>query len=95
MTTSRIRAFAERCRLWVKKRTAVLELRFPLSSQKRTYIRTLFGRILPGRSLASEPSVAREITRRIGIAGQELPESLADFIELHVGPERQLMLRLA
>jgi hypothetical protein len=39
--------------------------------------------------------VAREIMRRIGLAGDELPESLAEFVELHLGPERQLPLRLA
>jgi hypothetical protein len=39
--------------------------------------------------------IAREIIRRIGLAGDELPQSLEDFVELYVGPERQLTLRLA
>ena len=39
--------------------------------------------------------VAREIMRRLGIAGDELPSLLEAFIERHLGPERQLTLRLA
>jgi len=39
--------------------------------------------------------IAREIMRRMGLAGEELPESLADFVDQHLGPERQLTLRLA
>ena len=39
--------------------------------------------------------IAREIMRRIGIAGDDLPESLEDFVDEHLGPERQLTLRLA
>jgi hypothetical protein len=39
--------------------------------------------------------VAREIMRRAGLAGDELPPSLEDFVEQHLGPERQLTLRLA
>jgi hypothetical protein len=38
---------------------------------------------------------AREILRRINLAGAELPPSLETFIERHIGPERQLTLRLA
>jgi hypothetical protein len=33
--------------------------------------------------------------RRLGIAGDELPSLLEAFIERHLGPERQLTLRLA
>lgn len=38
---------------------------------------------------------APEIMRLLGIAGDELPDSLADFVDEHLGPERQLTLRLA
>ena len=38
---------------------------------------------------------AREIMRRLGIAGDELPSSLEAFVEQHLGSERQLTLRLA
>jgi hypothetical protein len=44
---------------------------------------------------ATEPMTAREIMRRLGLAGDELPSSLETFVERHIGPERQLTLRLA
>ena len=43
---------------------------------------------------ASE-DVAREIMRRLDLAGDALPSSLAAFVDSHVGPDRQLTLRLA
>ena len=39
--------------------------------------------------------VAREIMRRLGVAGDELPSSLEGFVDQHLGPDRQLTLRLA
>jgi len=39
--------------------------------------------------------IAREILRRVDLAGGELPPSLEGFVERHLGPERQLTLRLA
>jgi hypothetical protein len=39
--------------------------------------------------------IAREIMRRIGLAGAELPASLEGFVDSHLGPDRQLTLRLA
>jgi hypothetical protein len=43
---------------------------------------------------ASE-DVAREILRRLDLAGDELPASIAAFVDRHLGPDRQLTLRLA
>jgi len=43
---------------------------------------------------ASE-DVAREIMRRLDLAGHELPSSIAAFVDSHLGPDRQLTLRLA
>jgi hypothetical protein len=43
---------------------------------------------------ASE-DVAREIMRRLDLAGGALPLSLAAFVDSHLGPDRQLTLRLA
>jgi hypothetical protein len=37
----------------------------------------------------------REIMRRLDLAGDELPSSFAGFVERHLGPNRQLTLRLA
>jgi hypothetical protein len=39
--------------------------------------------------------IAREIMRRVGLTGDEVSESLEDFVELHIGAEMQLTLRLA
>ena len=43
---------------------------------------------------ASE-DVAREIMRRLDLAGGALPSSLAAFVDSHLGPDHQLTLRLA
>jgi hypothetical protein len=43
---------------------------------------------------ASE-DIAREILHRIDLAGRELPSSIEAFVDRHVGPDRQLTLRLA
>ncbi|MGB8603980.1 hypothetical protein [Bradyrhizobium sp.] len=37
----------------------------------------------------------REIMRRLGLAGDEVPSLLEGFIDRHLGPDRQLTLRLA
>src|SRR5271166_1661733 len=37
--------------------------------------------------------IAREIMRRVGLAGDELPSSLEGFVDSHLGPDRQLTLR--
>jgi hypothetical protein len=39
--------------------------------------------------------VAREIMRRLGLAGDVLPSSLQSFVDRHLGSDRQLTLRLA
>jgi hypothetical protein len=39
--------------------------------------------------------IAREIMRRVGLAGDALPSSLEAFVDSHLGPDRQLTLRLA
>jgi hypothetical protein len=38
--------------------------------------------------------IAREIQRRVDLAGDDLPFSIEAFIEMHAGPSRQLSLRL-
>jgi hypothetical protein len=43
---------------------------------------------------ASE-DVAREIMRRLDLAGHQLPSSIQAFVDSHLGPDRQLTLRLA
>jgi hypothetical protein len=39
--------------------------------------------------------VALEIMRRRDLAGHELPSSTRAFVDSHLGPDRQLTLRLA
>ena len=43
---------------------------------------------------ASE-DIAREIMRRLDLAGDDLLSSLEAFVDRHLGPDRQLTLRLA
>ena len=40
-------------------------------------------------------NIAREIMRRLGLAADELPSPPEAFIVSHLGPDRQLTLRLA
>jgi hypothetical protein len=40
-------------------------------------------------------NIAREIQTRCDIEGEDVPESIRDFVESYVGPDRQLTLRLA
>jgi hypothetical protein len=39
-------------------------------------------------------AVAHELLRRIGLEGREIPRELEDFIDRHVGTDRQLTLQL-
>src|SRR5580704_16267472 len=39
--------------------------------------------------------VAREIMRRLDLAGHDLPSTIAAFVDSHLGPDRQLTLRFA
>ena len=40
-------------------------------------------------------AIAHEILRRLGLKAAGIPHGLEDFIDRHVGPDRQLTLRLA
>jgi hypothetical protein len=48
-----------------------------------------------GWSADVSEDIAREIMRRLDLAGDELPAALEAFIDQHLGPDRQLTLRLA
>ena len=39
--------------------------------------------------------IAREIRRRADLVGDALPSPIAEFVDHHLGPDRQLTLRLA
>jgi hypothetical protein len=47
------------------------------------------------RSEDVSQAVAQEIQRRLGLEGRGVPLALEDFIDHHVGRDRQLTLRLA
>jgi len=40
-------------------------------------------------------AIAQEILRRLGPEGRSVPAELEAFVDRHVGPDRQLTLRLA
>ncbi|MET0724362.1 MAG: hypothetical protein ABWY64_26540 [Tardiphaga sp.] len=40
-------------------------------------------------------AIAQEILRRLDLQGRSVPSALQDFIDRHVGKDRQLTLRLA
>jgi hypothetical protein len=47
-----------------------------------------------GWSANVSEDVAREIMRRLDLAGDELPAAVEAFIDQHLGPDRQLTMRL-
>ena len=47
------------------------------------------------RSVDVSHAIAQEILRRLGLEGRNVPSALEDFIDRHVGKDRQLTLRLA
>jgi hypothetical protein len=46
------------------------------------------------RAADASKAIAREILRRLDLEGREVPSELEGFIDGHVGPDRQLTLRL-
>jgi len=44
--------------------------------------------------IGASQDVAHEIRRRADLAGDDLAPSIAEFVETHAGPPRQLSLRL-
>ena len=40
-------------------------------------------------------AITQEILRRLGLDGRDVPSELEDFIDRHVGKDRQLTLRMA
>ncbi len=82
---------------------------FPETDVDKTDLETVIGDLMSGQygdprrriystehwaEDASE-EVAREIMRRLDLAGHELPLSIQAFVDSHLGPDRQLALRLA
>ena len=66
-----------------------------MSGQYSDPIRVVSFNISEHWSEDASEHVAREIMRRLDLAGDALPSSIAAFVDRHLGPDRQLTLRLA
>src|SRR3954452_22518813 len=66
-----------------------------MTGQYRNPVRVVAFNIAERWAEDASEDIAREITRRLDLAGDEMPSSIEAFVERHVGPNRQLTLRLA
>ena len=66
-----------------------------MSGQHSDPVRVVAFNIAEYWSEDASEDVAREILRRLDLAGHELPSSIQAFVESHLGADRQLTLRLA
>jgi hypothetical protein len=66
-----------------------------ISGQYDNPVRIVAFNTAEGWSEDASEDIACEIMRRVGLAGAELPPSLEGFVDGHLGPDRQLTLRLA
>ena len=73
---------------------------FPETGVDKADLESLIGDLMSGqysdsvRVVTSTPPNIGLIMRRLGLAGHELPASIAAFVDSHLGPD-QLTLRLA
>ena len=65
-----------------------------ISGQHRDPLRVIMFNPDTDRSEDVSRAIAREILRRLDLKGDDIPSELEDFIDRHVGPDRQLTLRL-
>jgi len=72
--------------------TAVADL---ISGQHSDPLRVIMFNPETNRSEDVSHAIAQEILRRLGLEDRPMPRELEDFIDRHVGPDRQLTLRLA
>jgi hypothetical protein len=66
-----------------------------MSGQHSNPLRMVMFNIDIDRAEDVSHAVAQEILRRLDLEGRNVPSALEDFIESHVGRDRQLTLRLA
>jgi hypothetical protein len=66
-----------------------------ISGQHDNPVRVVAFNAAEGWSEDVSEDIAREIMRRLGVAGDELPSSLEGFVDQHFGSDRQLTMRLA
>ena len=66
-----------------------------MAGQHRDPLRLVMFNPETDRSEDVSHAVAQEILRRLDLQGRSVPSALQDFIDRHVGKDRQLTLRLA
>jgi hypothetical protein len=66
-----------------------------MSGQYSDPVRVVAFKTVEHWSEDASKDVAREIMRRLDLAGDAVPSSIAAFLDSHLGPDRQLTLRLA
>jgi hypothetical protein len=77
---------------WSDLETTIVDLMF---GQFNDPIRVVAFNTAEGWALDVSKDIAFEIQSRCDIDGQDVPETLRDFVDTHAGPDRQLTLRLA
>jgi hypothetical protein len=85
-------AFAETDVAEADLETTITDL---MSGQYRDPVRVVAFNTAEHWSEDASEDIAREILRRLDLAGDALPSSIAAFVDSHLGPDRQLTLRLA
>jgi hypothetical protein len=85
-------AFAETDLYRADYETTISDL---MSGQHSDPLRVIMFNPEVNRSEDVSHAVAQELLRRLGLEDREVPSALEDFIDRHVGTDRQLTLRLA
>ncbi|MGY2987759.1 hypothetical protein [Bradyrhizobium sp. USDA 4508] len=65
-----------------------------LTGQHSDPLRVIMFNPETGRSEDASCTVAQDVLRRLGLEGRAVPAELEDFIDRHLGSDRQLTLRL-
>jgi hypothetical protein len=86
------RAYSETSEERADLETTITDL---ITGQYDRPVRVVAFNTAEGWSADVSEDIAREIMRRLDLAGDELPAALEAFIDQHLGPDRQLTLRLA
>jgi hypothetical protein len=92
ISSSTIAELGHRSRRGRPLKTIITDL---MSSQYSDPVRVVAFNTAEHWSEDTSVDVAREILRRLDLAGDALPSSIAAFVDRHLGPDRQLALRLA
>ena len=85
-------AFAETDLDFANYETTIADL---ISGQHNDPLRVIMFNPDTDRAEDVSHAIAQEILRRLGLEDRSVPPSLEDYIDRHVGPDRQLTLRLA